>query len=484
MSVLEVVRGVQTPRIFHSPSNADFTFADVALRWLDEVVGFKLDDWQRLVLRESLAERDGKWAATEVGLIVPRQNGKGAILEARELVGLFLIREQLLIHSAHQFKTAQEHFFRLRSKIRAVPELQRRVERIRTGAGEQGIELKTGERLRILARKGGSGRGFSAPFVALDEAMDLPESAVTDMIPTQSAMERPQTWYTGSAVDQMRDDNGIVFARIRERGIAGKSARLLFAEWSLDYENPDDVPEDVLLDDDAIAVANPGYGIRIVRERVEDENEALGNRGAAVERLGIGDWPVTDLTADHVIDLAVWDTLAQPGFGSDGLTPCFAYDVAPDLSWASISAGFACEDGVPLLELVDRGAGVKWLVPRLVELVEKHDPYGVLCGGSSPAEAFVHKLADEQIVVEVVSAADHAKACNLLVSLAENQAVRHRGEDEVRSALRGAAARPYGDSWLWSRKNSSVDISPLVADTLALWGWSTMYDGDGEIAIY
>ena len=56
---------------------------------------------------------DGKWAAFETALIVPRQNGKGSILEARELAGLFLFGEQLILHSAHEFKTAQEAFRRV-----------------------------------------------------------------------------------------------------------------------------------------------------------------------------------------------------------------------------------------------------------------------------------------------------------------------------------------------------------------------------------
>ena len=67
--------------------------------------GLILDDWQRFALECALGEdRDGRWAAFEVGLVVPRQNGKGSILEARELAGLFLFGEQLILHSAHEFK--------------------------------------------------------------------------------------------------------------------------------------------------------------------------------------------------------------------------------------------------------------------------------------------------------------------------------------------------------------------------------------------
>lgn len=49
-----------------------------------------LDPEQELVLEGALGVReDGKWQTREVGLNMPRQNGKGEILLARELFGLF-----------------------------------------------------------------------------------------------------------------------------------------------------------------------------------------------------------------------------------------------------------------------------------------------------------------------------------------------------------------------------------------------------------
>jgi phage terminase large subunit-like protein len=54
--------------------------------------GLVLDEWQAFVLERALGVREnGKWAAFEVGLVVPRQNGKGGLLEARELAGLFVL---------------------------------------------------------------------------------------------------------------------------------------------------------------------------------------------------------------------------------------------------------------------------------------------------------------------------------------------------------------------------------------------------------
>ena len=49
-------------------------------------------------------------------VICCRQNGlaRTRSLEVRELGGLFLLGERLLIHTAHEFKAAAEHFRRMR----------------------------------------------------------------------------------------------------------------------------------------------------------------------------------------------------------------------------------------------------------------------------------------------------------------------------------------------------------------------------------
>src|SRR5262245_18906688 len=45
---------------------------------LAELAGLDLDEWQQDILEDALALGSGdKWAAFEVGLVVPRQNGKG-----------------------------------------------------------------------------------------------------------------------------------------------------------------------------------------------------------------------------------------------------------------------------------------------------------------------------------------------------------------------------------------------------------------------
>jgi hypothetical protein len=448
--------------------------------------GLFLDPWQQLVLEHSLGEgSDGRWAALEVGVNVPRQNGKGGILEARELAGLFLLGERNIMHTAQLFKTAHTAFMRLLTLIEQAPDLKARVKRVARGRGEESIMTHDGCMIEYFTRHKRSGRGLTADLVILDEAMFLPEADHGALMPTLSARPNPQVWYTGSAVDQFIHEDGVVWARVRERGLAGDD-RLAYFEWSAsDAASPldlDDPADEVLWER-----ANPALDVRIDREFVDVERRSLDRRAFAVERLGVGDWPPTAQEGASVIDLDLWDSLADRRFRSDGLTPCLAFDVVPDQSASSICAAFRGPDDVLSVEIVPTGRrpGTRWVVPELVRLVEEHEPVAVLCGAASPAEALEFQCAEQGLDVQVVKVSDHALACALLAQTVADRKLRHLGDDGLRAALKGAARKPHGEGWLWSRRHSAVDISPLVAATLALWGQAQLgADADWEPLIF
>ena len=71
--------------------------------------------------------------------------------------------------------------------------------------------------------------------------------------------------------------------------------------------------------------------------------------------------------------------------------------------------------------------------------------------------------------VETVNATEHGQAWGRFVDMVADDELDHLGDEALRDAIRGAKARPIGDgAWAWARKNSSVNISPLVAATLGL----------------
>lgn len=462
----EGLNGQQRPRVSSVPESADSTTGDDAVE-LCEMAGLHLDPWEELVLRESLGERaDGRWSAFEVGLMVSRQNGKGAILEARELVGLFLLEEELILHSAHEFSTSMEHFARIRDLIEGTPEFDRKVKAVRTANGKEGIELKTGQRLQFKARTKGGGRGWTSDLVIFDEAMDLPEASHGSILPTVSARPNPQVWYVGSAVDRWVHQHGVVFSRIRERGHKGGDSALAYFEWSADASNPEDVDTK---DRDLWGQANPALGIRISEEHIAHELRSLDARTFAVERLGVGDWPPTDGSIQQIISPELWASCVDTHSEAEGLVT-FAVDVTPDRSRASIGVAAGRKGGGDHVEVVDRREGTGWIVDRMVELVERHDAGPSVLDKGGPAAVLQGPLEQRGIEVRLLSANEYAQACGSFYDAVDQRTLRHRGHPDLTSAVKGAAKRPLGDSWAWSRKSSGVDISPLVACTLAHYG--------------
>jgi len=435
------------------------------------MAGLDLDPWQQYVLRNSLGERaDGKWAAFEVGLVVSRQNGKGSILEARELAGLFLLGERLIVHSAHRFDTSLEAFQRLLNLIEAAPELSRRVKRVSRSHGEEGIELDNGQRIRFRTRTAGGGRGFTADCIILDEAMVIPDAMLRALLPTLSARANPQIWYTGSAVDQENDEHGVVLSRIRERGLSGDDKSLAYFEWSA--ETPlEKLSPAVANDPNLWAQANPAMGYRISSEYISNEYASMyGDRGFWIERLGVGDWPKTAPGGVRMISTDDWDAcLDVSSVPNDPV--CFAFDITPDRSAACIAVAGHREDGLPHIEVVEHRRGTRWIGERLEELKSKHRIKTIYCDAYGPAGSMLPELERRRIDVTTLNAKEVAQACGIFYdSIADSHTLRHLGTPELDSAVAGAITRPLGDAWAWSRKSSSVDISPLVATTVALWG--------------
>jgi hypothetical protein len=455
----------------------------------------RLDPEQELVLAGALGVgSDGRWRTLEVGLNVPRQNGKGEVLIARELYGLFELGERLVIHTAHEFKTSAEHFNRLEDVVRNCPELHGRVKRnypsgrivgYRYSHGEESIELQTGERIEFKTRTKSGMRGFAGvDCLVLDEAMIISESAHSSAMPiirASSAPRGPQLWYAGSAVDQESMDNGVVWTRVRERGVAGGDDMLAYFEWSLDAEHPDDLSDETLADPAAWRAVN----FAIVRGRVTEkhmawERRAMSARGFAVELLGVGDWPPTDDSVDALVTVEEWLALQDPG--SVLVDPvCLAFDVSPDRRSSIVAAGLN-EQGRLHVEVVHSGMGTGWLHDRLVALYSNHDVEEIVCDGYGPSAAIARRVDDAGITVRRLDSQQYGIACGLFVDAVGEQALRHLGQDEMTLAVRGAKARPLVDRWAWSRTKSTVDISPLVAATLA--HWSAVENSVGTTAIF
>jgi hypothetical protein len=463
------LKGNQLPRILTAHGMGLKSRGNEAIA-LAKSAGLDLDPWQRNVLKWALTVgSNGKWSAFEVGLIVPRQNGKGSILEALELFWLFGSEEKLIIHSAHEFKTAQEAFLRVLSLIENTPALWDRVARVKTSHGEEGIEVEGRRRLRFLARSRGSGRGFSADKVVWDEAFNLSDASVEAMLPTLSARPDPQIWYTSSSPDKDLAPCEPL-GRLRERALRRDSEGLVYAEWSIDphddYCPPSCLAHDEPSDPRSWAKANPGLGLRITPDYIRREMEAMSPVGFLRERLGVGNWP-TSSSGWAVIAEETWAELEDPE-AEARLPVVFAADVTPERSFASI----AVSDGTAV-EIVDHERGTHWVYDRVLELDAKHGPTSWIIDPAGPSGSLIAPLEAAGIEVVKPSARQMTAACGLFYERTEDaKSLRHRGQPELTLALSGAKKRDLGGAWAWARTSPSIDLSPLVAATLAVWGWT------------
>jgi phage terminase large subunit-like protein len=461
-------QGVQYPRILSYPPNSVSSAGDEAID-LAATAGLVLDEWQKVCLRHMLAEKvDGRWAAFECGLVCSRQNGKGVVLAARELFGLYLGGERLQIHSAHLFETSLNHFQYLLGLIEGCPDLNRRVKSaggVSNSHGKEGITLTSGASIRFRTRTKGGGRGLSADLVVIDEAQELPDAALAALLPTLSARSNPQVIYAGSAVDQEVHDHGVALARLRERSLAGDDPSLFWAEWSA----PGDLGKitDAELDDHGNwAQANPALGLRVSADHMADERRSLSARSFATERLSIGDWPSTAVGTPPVVDPGRWAACADASSTIEG-HKAFAFDVSQDRTTASIAVAGKRTDGLMAVAVLDCGKETGWIVDRLAQLVADHGGE-VYVDERGPAAALISELERREIPHGELNTSEIAAATGSFFDAVMSGTLRHKAEPVLTAAVRDAVRRPLGERWTWKRQGA--DVTPLVACTIALYG--------------
>ena len=502
--------------------------AEELLEWCPEF-GYYLDTWQEWWLTEACGTKpDGRWTAFEAASICNRQNGKNQKLEVRELGGLYLFGESMIIHTAHEFKAAAEHFRRVRDTISSYDELSKRVKRVMTSHGDEAIELRpkptlifgpggklirrnVGGRLRFLARSRGSGRSFTADLVVYDEAMFLTDEQVGASLPTLRAVANPQVLYTASAGYH----DSIQLALIRRR-ILRKDPTVMGAEWSID-PHLDTCPRDEVLgrkdnryvvcdrhddrdDPRSWAKANPAMGTRISYEHTVKEFASMTMSAFDREILGVGDWPEEEESWSVVTEEA-WARCAMPDPGGAVRPLAFAVDVNPEMTVATIAAAWerpepphlaaiglngqalirSGMDAGPRLKYrtvleIPRGCsreGTDWVISRLEELRREWHPIAICIPKNGPAAGLADAAESAGIEILRAGSGDEAEAFAQIVTGIRDRKVIHMGREQAPTmwfSLASAETRQIGDGGQgWSRRDSEADITPIVAATLANW---------------
>lgn len=438
-------------------------------------IGRPLDPWQANIQLDAFGLRDdGLWSSYELLVLLARQNGKGGVTEAIELGGVFLFKEPLILHSAHQFKTSTAAFRRLQDIIDGSDWLTKRTKMISRSKGDESIELTRaagGGRIQFVARTLGSGRGLTGSTNVFDEAAWLTVGQYAAQTPALSTIPNPRIVYTSTPPDEevgpLPED--AMLPSVRKRGHAG-GPRIACYEWSPE-------PGFDVEDRDTWYDCNPALGIRISEWFLESQLAAFQAAGRpekfATEHLGL--WPPDADQQWQVIPEAEWNDAGDPGSKIDG-GAAMGISMTADRGWTTAAVFGRRVDGQRHMQLVEHGRGSGWVVDFVKTAKAERQICAVVIGAADPARSLVPDLNAAGVEVLTPGTADMAAECGAIYDgiAGKDPAardIRHIGQPELTAAVAGAVKKKAGDGWLWERLTVGGIVSPAYAVTAASYGF-------------
>ena len=430
--------------------------------------GIHYDVWQQGFLWLLYARTgDDRYACGPGGAVLSscRQIGKTFMVGTSMFLQAVLHPGLKVIWTAHHTRTSDETFADLCDLSRNQV-LARYVERIRRANGQQEITFTNGSRIMFGARENGFGRGLHSVDVEIfDEAQILTVRALDNMIPVVNTSPDPLVVFLGNPPKP--GDQAEAFAEKRAQALSGASDDMLYVELAADRDaDPDDRAQ--------WAKANPSYPKRTSEESVLRMRNLLAVDSFRREALGIWD----ETVRSHAIDPDRWKRAEiSPDRVPEGGVLNFGVDMPPDRSVLTIGCAIRYEDGRTLVQMANiknpHRQGMMWAVDWLKERWPR--TASIVIDAQSPATSLLPDLKDARMKVTLTSAQDMGKACGRFQDMLADGTLIHLPDDlqpQLAAAVNGATVRPIGQSgaFAWNKLGSDVDISPLVACTLALWG--------------
>ena len=492
------------PRVRSVPGTATWSAADDVLLICETAVHLggtlTLMPWQEQLLTDILSVRpDGKWAARDAAYLVARQNGKGGVLHALELAGLFLFDDvHEILHSAHEVKTAKKAFRELKEIIKNTPHLYAKVERrgnrvvgFRHSNEDVSITVVDDQDrksvVRFIARATNTGRGFSPQWLIIDEAQICNEEAREAIFYSTRAQANPLRVWCGTAPKP--SDPSDVFTALRDRGRAGGDSHMSWAEWSVDP----DVAIEELREPAAYAAAvvgsNPALGVLLDWETADSERAAAVSdeawEGLCREALSwwpdksSGDiWGVIDRTTFHA-RFTTADNPDAPGRRDGPVT--LAVEADQSLTRTCIAVAGTRPDRIGAAVVLDHPgtAGVVDLIVAQVLPADGTKPVAhVVIDSRSPASLFIEPLEAAGVTVTSPKTGEVTTATSTLRTLFTDDGIEIRPSDELTRAAAVAKLRKAGESQAIDRW-ADQDAVPLIGLNLAVWGHQNQPETDG-----
>jgi hypothetical protein len=467
-----------------------------------EVCEIDLYPWQQWLLVHALELLDdGSFRFRNIVVLVARQNGKSTLSQIVSLFFLYVLGTALVIGTAQDLDVAEEIWQGAVDIVEETPELNSLKERVVKVNGKKSLELKSGERYKVKAANRRAGRGLSGDLILLDELREHQTWDAWGAI-TKTTMARPnaQVW----ALSNAGDATSIVLRYLRKMahqaigdpdGICSSDdpAALLPTEDDLlessdldldpdaDFETDGDTlgifewsapPGCDVWDRDGWAQANPSLGFSITERTLASAAKTDPDWVFRTECLC--QW--SDGTLEGPFPPGSWDAgrwVGLPGQEPPQIIGAVkaGVDVAADRSRAYVAFVGRDGNGRPQGEVVASRAGVEWVQDWLEQRVKDGTVDEVTGQGrGAPVSGLLDELLLAGLPVTKMEGPDLTAGTGAFYDAVRDDKVTHLPQPVLDIAAATAVPKlTESGAFLWDRRKSPTDISPLIALTGAFW---------------
>jgi hypothetical protein len=376
------------------------------------------------------------------------------------IAGMVMFNEQV-VYTSHLQKTSTETFNEMRDIFDA-PSLKKYVKEVKTALGREEIILKSGAKVKFLARTRNGGRGQHGDLLVIDEAQEIDSTAQASFLPAISASLNPQTIYVGTPPDP--SVTATVFKEIRRRVLQHHSKKTAWFEYSVDeigdIHNPD-----------RWAATNPALGKRILFSTIQTESEQMDDDEFARERLGW--WSEETENEDLALDTDRWKACASEEKKPEGKT-AYGVKFSADATMVYLCGAVIPADGPARISVIDiqsTARGLQWLADWLN--ARYHDASCVVIDGKNGVDLLIDKISKtwrlKNSVIRCGSKEMIAAVSMLTNEVNEGTLTWYKPQDVLNESAITSVKRKIGSGYGFGGDN----CGPIEACALALWGART-----------
>lgn len=327
------------------------------------------------------------------------------------------------------------------------------VARVHSAQGNESILFRNGSRIAVAASSREAGHGFTLDLGIIDECWaDVDDRREQAMVPAMNTRPSAQLW----VISTVGTEASVYLNRKMELGraavAAGRDSGIAYFEWG--------IPEDEDIEDPEVwwrYLPALGWTIQpnVIQHALETMDEAEFRRAYCNQRVRID--------RAQVIPAILWEAVQSDSAEVNRERAlAFGVDVHPD----RLSAAIAASDG-QVCELIEHRDGVSWLLERAQSLAERWGGRFVI-EANGPAVSIADDMERAGLAVRRLTSSEMSAACARFYDAVADNTVTIRRAQVLDAAVEGLAKRPVGDRFVWDRRVSRADITPLVAVTLAL----------------